>query len=131
MLQHRPFNASADLEKIAKTLWWSLDQKAWREAFAAHPKIGERKASAPWSAQEQSGMSEASQNTSDAIQELNDDYFKKFGWIFVVCATGKSAEEMLTLLQQRVCNDPATEIHIAAGEQAKITELRLKKLLAQ
>jgi 2-oxo-4-hydroxy-4-carboxy-5-ureidoimidazoline decarboxylase len=131
MFERRPFHDSAELKQFAENLWWSLDENDWREAFAAHPKIGDKKASARWSSQEQRGMSQASRDTREAIQELNDEYLKKFGWIFIVCASGKSADEMLNLLQQRLPNDPSQEIRIAAGEQAKITQLRLNKLLTE
>ena len=83
-----------------------------------------------WSATEQRGMDDAGANTAAAMAELNSQYQHKFGWIFIVCATGKSADEMLTIVRERIDNDPQTELHIAAAEQAQITKLRLEKLLA-
>lgn len=107
------------------------------EAFHSHPKIGERKAAAAtseqanqWSAKEQSGIGQASAGTLQELARLNQQYEEKFGFIFIVCAAGKSSEEMLALLRQRINNDAAEEMRIAAGEQAKITRLRLQKLLA-
>jgi OHCU decarboxylase len=120
----------------ANDIWWSLDPEDWLEAFRSHPKIGEKKAAAPvsdqsrqWSGQEQAGVRNASQETVDALAELNHAYEQKFGFIFIICATGKTSEEMLSALRQRLDNDPATELPVAAAEQSKITELRLKKLI--
>ena len=124
------------LTLLANEMWWSLDQDDWLEAFRSHPKIGEKKAAQPvatqskeWSRQEQSGMREADQDTVDELARLNREYEDKFGFIFIVCATGKSAGEMLDILRERLRNDVETELPIAAAEQAKITELRLKKLV--
>ena len=124
------------LTLLANEMWWSLDQDDWLEAFRSHPKIGEKKAaksvstqSKEWSGQEQSGMREADQDTVDDLARLNREYEDKFGFIFIVCATGKSATEMLDILRERITNELETELPIAAAEQAKITELRLKKLV--
>jgi OHCU decarboxylase len=120
----------------AHDIWWSLDPGDWLEAFRTHPKIGEKKAAAPvsdqsrqWSGHEQAGVSNASRETVDALAALNYAYEQKFGFIFIICATGKTSEEMLSALRQRLENDPATELPVAAAEQSKITELRLKKFL--
>ena len=120
----------------ANDVWRTLDQNAWLEAFRSHPKIGERKAANPvatqsrqWSAQEQRGVANASPDAVDKLARLNRAYEEKFGFIFIVCATGKSSDEILALLEQRLLNVPETELPIAAAEQAKITELRLRKLL--
>jgi 2-oxo-4-hydroxy-4-carboxy-5-ureidoimidazoline decarboxylase len=124
------------LTLLANEMWWSLDQDDWLEAFRSHPKIGEKKAAQPlsmqskeWSGQEQSSMREADQDTVDDLARLNREYEKKFGFIFIVCATGKSAADMLDILRDRISNEPEVELPIAAAEQAKITELRLKKLI--
>ncbi|MFP4597392.1 MAG: 2-oxo-4-hydroxy-4-carboxy-5-ureidoimidazoline decarboxylase, partial [Persicimonas sp.] len=100
------------------------------------PKIGEREAegkptekSKDWSEQEQSGTAGADQKFLDELHELNVAYEDRFGFIFIVCASGKSAEEMLDLLEDRIDNERDTEMKIAAQEQHKITQLRLKKLL--
>ena len=136
MVNARPFNSADQLIERAGTVWWSLEADDWLEAFRSHPKIGEKKAeiestqrARQWSGQEQSGIKKASQETIDSLAMLNREYESKFGYIFIVCATGKSPNEMLAILRQRMKNDVASELRIAAGEQAKITELRLKKLL--
>ena len=117
-------------------MWSLLERDDWLEAFRSHPKIGEKKAAAEvssqstqWSGQEQAGVQAAEQETLDELARLNREYEEKFGFIFIVCATGKSAGEMLDILRERLRNDIETELPIAAAEQAKITELRLKKLL--
>jgi OHCU decarboxylase len=134
--EHRPFVDLAALLEQADRIWWSLDQEDWLEAFRSHPKIGERKTnvaaaarSRKWSEGEQAGARGASQETMDALAEANRTYESKFGFIFIVCATGKTAEEMLRLLRQRLANDHDTELRIAAEEQRRITHLRLQKLL--
>ncbi|MCC3153842.1 2-oxo-4-hydroxy-4-carboxy-5-ureidoimidazoline decarboxylase [Hymenobacter sp. BT770] len=131
----------ADAETLmdqANTQWNKLSEADWREAFTHHPKIGgdvaalrEKFAStSTWAEGEQASVKQASQETLEALAAGNTEYEKKFGYIFIVCATGKSAEEMLALLQARLSNKPEDEILIAAGEQNKITRLRLEKLLA-
>ncbi len=130
MLAVRPFESQASLEAQASEIWWRLEPADWLEAFSKHPKIGEKGRVSPWSAQEQSGMSNAAAQVSARLAELNQKYFDKFGYIFIVCATGKSAQEMLNLLESRFPNLPADELPIAATEQNKITILRLRKLLS-
>ena len=106
------------------------------EAFSHHPKIGANietlrakfQQTAGWSASEQASVSQASDAVLQALAQGNIDYEAKFGYIFIVCATGKSAAEMLNLLQARLVNTPADEIKLAAAEQAKITRIRLEKL---
>ncbi|HXQ68949.1 MAG TPA: 2-oxo-4-hydroxy-4-carboxy-5-ureidoimidazoline decarboxylase [Pyrinomonadaceae bacterium] len=134
---NRPYASLEQLLAKANDSWWSLNETDWLEAFRSHPKIGERKAanavsaqSQQWSTQEQQGVQNAAQETIDKLAQLNLDYEKKFGFIFIVCATGKSSDEILALLEQRLPNDAPTELPIAAAEQAKITELRLRKLLS-
>jgi 2-oxo-4-hydroxy-4-carboxy-5-ureidoimidazoline decarboxylase len=135
MLSRRPFGSTESLLAAARDVWFALRETDWREAFAHHPKIGDREAlnrrfpaTAHLSAREQAGVSGVSDDRLDALAAGNQEYERKFGYIFIVCATGKTAEEMLALLRARLPNDPATEIRIAAGEQAKITELRLMQL---
>lgn len=124
-----PVADAASLHEISESIWWSLLADDWLEAFAAHPRIGES-SSKKWSAQEQAGMTSASEETADAITRLNAAYCDRFGYIFIVCATGKSAGEMRHLLEQRMTNAPEQELRVAAAEQAKITRLRLDKVLA-
>ncbi len=132
----RPFASLSELNQAARDVWWSLDRDDWLEAFRSHPKIGERKAqtdvtpqSQSWSEQEQSSVGTTGEGVKDELARLNLEYEKKFGYIFIVCATGKTSEEMLAILDQRLHNEPGDELPIAAAEQAKITELRLAKLL--
>ena len=136
MSNDRPYSTLEALVTHADRIWWSLTPDDWLEAFRSHPKIGEKKASTnvsaqsqQWSGQEQAGVSSASQNTVDSLASLNRAYEQKFGFIFIICATGKTSEEMLAALQERLGHDSDTELRLAATEQAKITQLRLKKLL--
>ena len=134
----RPFIDADALYDKADSVWWSLSESDWLEAFRAHPKIGEQKAATAqseqargWSAREQSGVQDAAAETRAALAAGNQEYEKRFGFIFIVCATGKSSEEMLRTLNQRLQNDRGTELRAAAEEQRKITRLRLEKLLNQ
>ncbi|HKP71618.1 MAG TPA: 2-oxo-4-hydroxy-4-carboxy-5-ureidoimidazoline decarboxylase [Pyrinomonadaceae bacterium] len=136
LASRRPFADAEELTAAADEIWWSLGEEDWLEAFAAHPKIGGRKAARPqdaqaegWSAQEQSGVSRAEQATLDELAAANRAYEEKFGHIFIVCATGKTATEMLNALHARLPNDPGVELRNAVDEQRKITRLRLEKLL--
>jgi len=138
MSDARPFETRDALLAEADKIWWLLNQEDWLEAFRAHPKIGEQKAAAAqseqarsWSAQEQTGAANASAGTMAELAQRNRDYESRFGFIFIVCASGKSSEKMLSILNERMQNDPETEIHVAAEEQRKITRLRLEKLLNQ
>jgi OHCU decarboxylase len=137
MVAARAYRSQDELIANAERLWWSLGPPDWLEAFHSHPKIGEQKAAAEtaveaqqWSAAEQSGIRDSAQQTLAELALLNREYEEKFGYIFIVCATGKSSEEMLAILRQRLTNDASEELRIAAAEQARITELRLRKLLA-
>ena len=123
----RPFPDWESLVYVARQVWERLDDEHRLEAFAGHPRIGERKAG--WSSQEQSGTRGASEETMRAIAEGNRAYEEKFGFIYLVCATGRSANEMLANLNERLTHDRRTELDIAAAEQAKIIELRLEKLV--
>jgi OHCU decarboxylase len=132
----RPFKSIDDLLAKADSVWWSLDQEDWLEAFRSHPKIGEKKAAAAqseqaqsWSAQEQSATSGAATEVMRALAEGNREYEQRFGFIYIVCATGKSSEELLNILNTRLENDAEIELRNAAEEQRKITRLRLENLL--
>ena len=136
MGRHLPFRGERDLFETAEQIWWSLAPEDWLEAFRSHPKIGKQKAapqapaeSLSWSRKEQKGIANASLETIELLRELNRRYEEKFGFIYIVCATGKSSEELLQILQERLANDAETEFRIAAEEQALITQLRLNKLL--
>src|SRR5438874_9221823 len=122
MTAARPFANIDELLTKADRTWLSLRPEDWLEAFRAHPKIGEKKAAAAqskeaqqWSAQEQSGIRNAAADTMAGLADGNRDYEQRFGFIFIVCATGKSSEEMLAILQARLQNDGETEIAVAAA----------------
>ena len=132
----RPFWDVGQLLNIAGRVWRELKAEDWLEAFRAHPKIGESEAEKEtgaearrWAEGEQARAREASDETRDALASANREYEGRFGFIFIVCAAGRSAEEMLAALRARLANDPETELRVAAGEQWRITELRLKKFL--
>jgi OHCU decarboxylase len=150
MVAARPFASAEAMARVADDVWDALDQRDWLEAFAAHPKIGagpaenEKPAKAgkagkaqsvgqdeasEWSAQEQARVANAAADVRARLAERNREYEARFGYIFIVCATGRSADEMLGILESRLGNDPHSERHIAAAEQRKITRLRLHKLI--
>jgi OHCU decarboxylase len=136
LVNQRPFENIDELLGEADAIWWSLEPTDWLEAFRSHPKIGEKEAAQQtsaeartWSEQEQSGVQGAAHDTMQALAESNRAYEQKFGYIFIVCATGKSSEEMLAILRERLNNDPDKELRIAAHEQSLITQLRLRKLI--
>jgi len=134
MLARRPFGSNVALLGAARVVWNALDQNDWLEAFAHHPQIGERDAAAApadtreWSQREQAGVADAPAGIRRALDEGNREYALKFGYIFIICATGRSAESMLAELRRRMQHDAATEIEVAAEEQANITALRLQAL---
>jgi 2-oxo-4-hydroxy-4-carboxy-5-ureidoimidazoline decarboxylase len=138
MLAARPYASSAALLALSDSVWEGLEKADFLEAFAHHPRIGadldelKRKfaSTASWSASEQAAVAGAEHETLLALRDLNTAYLQRFGYIFIVCASGKSAVQMLELLRARIQNDPESELRIAAGEQAKITKLRLEKLSA-
>lgn len=132
----RPFDGEHALFDAADVVWRALERDDWLEAFRSHPRIGERKAEAGqtareqgWSRGEQAGMDAAEEATRRALADGNRTYEERFGHIYLVCASGKSADELLSILQSRLQNPPEREILVAAGEQAKITRIRLRKLL--
>lgn len=134
----RPFADTDSLIMHSDYIWAGLSVADWDEAFSRHPRIGERNApntasaqSAEWSAQEQHGVADSAASVQSALAEANRQYEARFGRVFIVCATGKSAQEMLDILRRRLENDDATELRQAAEEQRKITNLRLQKWLSQ
>jgi OHCU decarboxylase len=136
MAEVRPFPMLEDLFATAEKVWFSLAPADRLEAFAAHPKIGSKKSApaqdmraADWSGAEQSGMAAASDDVREQLAEVNRLYEDKFGFIFIVCATGRSADEMAAIARARLGNSLETEMQLASEEQAKITEIRLSKLL--
>jgi 2-oxo-4-hydroxy-4-carboxy-5-ureidoimidazoline decarboxylase len=129
MEQARPFSDVAELEAITDRIWASCSREDWLEAFFAHPGIGDQPENR-WSRQEQSGVAETALPVLEALAVANRVYEGRFGFTFIVCATGKSAGEMLALLQQRLCNSAEDEIQNAAEQQRLILQLRLRKLLS-
>jgi len=128
MMAARPFMSVDALLKAADRAWEGTRRTDWLEAFAAHPRIGQRAGSA-WSRQEQSTASHAARHVSNRIAELNREYEERFGHIYIVCATGRTGEEILGDLLARMGNDAEHELHVAAREQQMITRLRLGKLI--
>jgi 2-oxo-4-hydroxy-4-carboxy-5-ureidoimidazoline decarboxylase len=135
MIERRPFGSEEAMLSAAREEWFALEPSDWMEAFAAHPKIGDRDGLRSGSAgtrhlaaREQAGVDGAPENVLSALAAGNAAYEKKFGYIFIVCATGLTAAEMLAKLRDRLANDPLTELRMAADEQAKITGVRLKRL---
>jgi len=131
-----PFESEKDLFDKSDKIWNSLDKEDYLEAFAQHPKIGDINSLAKkfantkgWAENEQSGVNSANNLTIQELATFNNTYDEKFGYIFIVCATGKSAQEMLDILKSRIDNDSEKELKIAGDEQNKITKIRLEKLL--
>ncbi len=136
MASRRPFASIAEVHEAADAQLDRLERKDWLQAFGAHPRIGDSSPAASdtaathaWASGEQSGMHDADQVIRNRLAAGNDAYFERFGYIFLICATGKSAEEMLAALEFRLASDPEDELAIAAEEQRLITHLRLDKLL--
>ena len=135
MLARVPFGTIDEMRAAARAEWFALSPADWREAFTHHPRIGDREslrrrfaATRDLSEREQSGAEGASEEVLAALAEANAAYEARFGYIFIVCATGRSGQEMLGMLRARLGNKPDEEIRVAAEEQAKITELRLLEL---
>jgi 2-oxo-4-hydroxy-4-carboxy-5-ureidoimidazoline decarboxylase len=136
MTAARPIASVAELSATADRAWATTEEADWLEAFACHPRIGERKAqasgqSSEWSKQEQAGTSHAGDDVMVQIAEGNRGYEKRFGFTYIVCATGKSAEEMLAILKRRVGATREAELREAAEQQRQIMQLRLRKWLGE
>ena len=129
--ERRPFEDLPSLQRIAEQVWWTLGESDWLEAFAAHPRIGAKPSGtdphATWAGQEQAGVSGAADSVKAELAAKNAGYEKKYGFVYLVCATGKSADEMLTTLTERLESTRELELRTAAEEQAMITRLRLRK----
>ena len=128
MVKARPFANLDAMLHAADRAWEGMGAADWHEAFAAHPRIGERAGSA-WSAGEQHEAGRAKARVRARIAELNREYEERFGHIYIVCATGRSGEEILDDLLARVGNGAEHELGVAAREQHRITRLRLGKLI--
>jgi allantoicase len=133
----QPFASVRTLFAMADDAWFALPARDWLEAYAAHPRIGDKKKaksatskSAAWSKGEQAGVGAGEAEVKQRLKQLNDAYFKKFGFIYIVCATGRTAPQLLEILEERIRNSKKAELEHAAREQAKITRLRIEKWLA-
>ena len=138
MIESRPFASVDIMLEVSSQIWQQSSREDILQAFEGHPRIGDveslQKKYANTSAlagHEQAGMTDADKETMQRMASLNTEYFDKFGFIFIVCASGKTAQQMLALLEARLPNDPVTELSIAAQEQGKITLLRLQKLVSE
>jgi 2-oxo-4-hydroxy-4-carboxy-5-ureidoimidazoline decarboxylase len=136
LARSRPLLQETELLATSDAIWMKLERKDWDEAFSSHPRIGEKKipvsatkVSADGSLHEQSGVTDSDQNVQEQLKRGNTAYEEKFGRTYIVCATGKSAEQMLTILLRRLKNDEEQELREAVEQQRQITQLRLKKWL--
>jgi 2-oxo-4-hydroxy-4-carboxy-5-ureidoimidazoline decarboxylase len=136
MTARRPFRTRENVFKAADEVADTMGASDWLEAFSHHPRIGEKpemksgiSAGVEWATMEQAGMEAAGNYAKIALMRANQEYERRFGYIYIVCATGKSADEMIGILHERLGNDPDKELRVAADEQRKITRLRLEKLL--
>jgi 2-oxo-4-hydroxy-4-carboxy-5-ureidoimidazoline decarboxylase len=136
MAMRRPMQDDATLLAASDDIWHTLPASDWMEAFRSHPRIGESKLSSSstststaWAKQEQKRVATAGDSVKAALAEGNRNYEEKFGHIFIVCATGKSASEILEMLNLRMRNDSETELREAAEQQRQIMQIRLKKWL--
>src|SRR4029077_12805106 len=126
----RPYADLAALVRTSEAVWSELEPSDWLEAFAAHPRLGESAGRSPDSSQkEQSRIMNAAGETLAALAGENASYEKRFGHVFLLSAAGRTADAVLAILRQRIGNDSETELKVAAGEQSKITRLRLEGML--
>ena len=136
MIGSRPFASVEDVLASADEVWNRTGPEDWMEAFSHHPRIGEKAAAvrgsdlaSGWSKGEQASAGEADETARQELAEINRRYEERFGYIYIVCATGKTVGELLSIARERMGNDPEIELRVAADEQRKITQLRLRKLL--
>jgi len=136
MVALRPVTGIMELSQAADRVWGTMKEADWIEAFACHPRIGERKAthaspqSGAWSRQEQAAVANAEERVMTELAEGNAAYDERFGFTYIVCATGKSAPEMLAILRRRLGNYRSAELREAAEQQRQIIQIRLGKWLA-
>jgi len=137
MVGLRPVGSVLELSTAADHAWNAMEEADWMEAFSCHPRIGERKAvhaiakSAAWSRQEQSSTIKAADRVLAELADGNALYEQRFGFTCIVCATGKSSEEMLLILTRRLTSDRATELREAIEQQRQIMQIRLGKWLIE
>ena len=134
MIESRPFSSIAGMCAKSSSIWFSLKEEDYLQAFDAHPKIGDISSlkekyakTKAWASGEQSGAAIQDEQILQELKLANDEYFQKHGFIFIIYATGKTAPEMLQILKNRLPNDRTAEIRNAAVEQDKITRLRIEK----
>lgn len=132
----RPIEDAESLVETSSSIWRGLPEEAWREAFDSHPRIGQNHSQAQtteeslrWSAQEQRAALSKDEAAKLALEDANRRYEERFGRIFIVCASGKTSNEILSILKARMQNDSATELREAAEQQRQITQLRLHRWL--
>ena len=135
MVARRPFGSRGAVMTVADRVWQTMDEPDWREAFSHHPRIGERTGAVPqtprgaaWSASEQAGIDSAAESLRSELAAVNREYEARFGYIYIVCAEGRTAEELLAFARRRLANDHHTELLTAMLEQEKIMQLRLERL---
>ena len=129
MVKRAPFAQVEELLEHADQCWAVCREEDWLEAIQSHPRIGTAKKVGAWSKQEQAGMATAEDETKRRMAQLNHEYFEKFGFTFLICATGKSADEMLQALEQRIQLSRTDELKNAAEQLGMINKIRLEKLL--
>ncbi len=137
MVERRPMPDKATLLAISDEIWAGLGEADWMEAFRCHPRIGESRSrgasvqALAWSAQEQRRVADDGEAVKLALAKANREYERRFGYIFIVCATGRSSGDILEILRRRLHNDSASELSEAAGEQRQITQIRLQKWMGE
>jgi len=134
LAEERPYAEEAEFLAASNRVWMGLNEEDWMEAFATHPRIGERHATATaqslqWSTGEQSAAMRSDEAVKMRLAEANREYETKFGRVFLICAAGRSSDEILAALEKRMGNDAAAEMSNAVEEQRKITQLRLRRWL--
>jgi 2-oxo-4-hydroxy-4-carboxy-5-ureidoimidazoline decarboxylase len=131
----RPYSGIESLSVTADQVWSTMEESDWLQAFSAHPRIGDQAQpeakTAAWSQEEQSSTAIAAPEILSQLAAANKLYEKRFGFTYIVCATGKSAEEMLAIVERRLANDRETELREAAEQQRQITQIRLGKWLIE
>lgn len=130
MVERLPFQSEAEVLAASDEAWRETTADDWLEAFSHHPRIGDREVKG-WAKSEQAGVEDAGKSVEDALEQGNRDYEERFGHIYIVCASGRGPEEILNDLNSRLNNDPASELRVAASEQHRITQLRLRKLFEE
>ncbi len=130
MVSSRPYRTLVEMLAASDEAWSRTNENDWHEAFAQHPRIGDRFATG-WAGGEQAGVLSAAEAEQAELADVNRSYEERFGHIYIVCASGRTATDMLEDARERMKNDPETELRVAAAEQHKITQLRLRNVLGE